>query len=67
VAWEREHGETETDTAAFRREVLPLLQGATLTAMRRATGLSLSYCAQIKQGQRVPHARYWQPLQSLTP
>ena len=48
-------------------DVLAGLAFVSLGAMRRATGLSLSYCAQIKQGQRVPHPRYWQPLYSLTP
>jgi CRISPR-associated endonuclease Cas1 len=48
-------------------DVLAGLASVSLGAMRRATGLSLSYCAQIKQGQRVPHPRYWQPLHRLTP
>jgi CRISPR-associated endonuclease Cas1 len=46
--------------------ILSGLAGASLGAMRRATGLSLSYCAQIKQGRRVPHARYWSALRALT-
>jgi CRISPR-associated endonuclease Cas1 len=48
-------------------DVLAGLASVSLGAMRQATSLSLSYCAQIKRGQRVPHPRYWQPLHSLTP
>lgn len=47
-------------------DVLAGLASVSLGAMRRATGLSLTYCAQIKKGQRVPHPSYWAPLAALT-
>lgn len=34
-------------------------------AMRVATSVSLRYCALIRKGERVPHARHWPPLQRL--
>jgi hypothetical protein len=44
-----------------RREILPLLQTATLPQMRSATGLSLTMCATIRRGY-LPHARHWLAL-----
>jgi hypothetical protein len=66
AAWESEHGSAALDPEAFRLEVLPRLEGVSVTAMRKATGLSLAYCAQIKKGQRVPHPSYWASLAALT-
>src|SRR5262249_15801171 len=64
--WEADHADETADPELFRRQVWPRLRCVSLTAMRRATSLSLSYCAQIKKGQRVPHPSYWQPLKRLT-
>ncbi|HLQ31198.1 MAG TPA: hypothetical protein VK457_00785, partial [Chloroflexota bacterium] len=47
-------------------DVLAGLAFVSLGAMRQATGLSLSYCAQIKKGRRVPHAIYWRPLRAIS-
>ena len=47
-------------------EIVAGLAPVSLGVMQRATGLSLTYCAQIKRGQRVPHASYWAPLAALT-
>jgi CRISPR-associated endonuclease Cas1 len=40
------------------------LQQVSLGAMRRATGLSLTYCAHIKRG-RVPHPMHWAALKAI--
>ncbi len=59
VEWDRTH--EKPDPQVFRREILPLLQAATLPQMRAATGLSLTMCARIRRGY-VPHARHWEGL-----
>lgn len=46
----------------FKREILPLLQDVSLTAMERATELSVRYCSQIRRGLKVPHPMYWNAL-----
>src|SRR5215204_5253485 len=53
AVWEREHAGEEVDKALFRRAILPKLQSASLSAMMRATGLSVKYCADIRRGDRV--------------
>jgi hypothetical protein len=47
----------------FRRLILPHLAGATPTDLAHLTGLSRGYCAQIRDGKRVPHVRHWAVLQ----
>jgi len=64
VAWEREQSGT-LDPGTFAREIGVKLQAASLAAMMRATGLSRPYCAMIRRGARVPHARHWGELCAL--
>jgi CRISPR-associated endonuclease Cas1 len=47
----------------FRRLILPKLAGIQPAALARATGLSPGYCAEIRDGKRVPHPRHWVALQ----
>ncbi len=47
----------------FRRLILPRLAGAHPADLARATGLSRGYCAQIRDGKRVPHSRHWAAFQ----
>ena len=47
----------------FRRLILPRLAGRTPADLARATGLSRGYCAQIRDGKRVPHVRHWAAFQ----
>jgi CRISPR-associated endonuclease Cas1 len=56
-------GASGVDMAAWQ-DILAGLQRVSLGAMRRATGLSLTYCAQIKGG-RVPHPMHWAALQAI--
>jgi hypothetical protein len=37
-------------------------QSIPLRRLAEATGLSLRYCALIRQGKRIPHRRHWQTL-----
>ena len=50
-------------SSEFRRLILPHLAGATPARLADATGLSRGYCAQIRDGRRVPHVRHWAALQ----
>lgn len=62
--WNAEHdGKPDPDT--FRREILPALQGISLSRIMQATGLSLRYCSLIRRGERVPNARYWDALRQV--
>jgi hypothetical protein len=64
VAWERRQTEI-FDPGTFASEIGPKLQAVSLAAMMRATGLSRPYCAMIRRGVRVPHARHWKALCAL--
>ena len=47
----------------FRRLIQPRLAGRRPSDLARATGLSPGYCAQVRDGQRVPHVRHWAAFQ----
>ena len=53
------------DRATFIQEIAPKLANVALVEMMDATGLSRPYCAMIRRGERVPHARHWEPLRAL--
>jgi len=61
VAWDLAHPEA-ADPNLFRAQILPQLQRASIRRLAAATGLSLRYCAQIRRGERIPHARWWEAL-----
>jgi hypothetical protein len=65
LAWDREHPEP-VDRELFAREVAPRLQSLSARALARATGLSVSYCAKVKGGERVPHPMWWAKLHLAT-
>jgi CRISPR-associated protein Cas1 len=46
----------------FRRLILPRLAGLPPRVLADKTGLSPGYCAQIRDGRRVPHVRHWAAL-----
>jgi hypothetical protein len=62
LAWERANP-AAADPDRFRVEILPQIQQISIRRLAGATGLSLRYCALIRRGLRVPHARWWEPLQ----
>lgn len=57
--WDEQHGKL-VDPFAFQREILPLIQGISLSRLQRVTGLSLRYVSLIRRGERTPHPRHWQ-------
>lgn len=66
--WQARHsaepggGYTGTE-AEFRRLILLRLVGAKPSLLAKATGLTPGYCAQIRDGRRVPHLRHWAALE----
>lgn len=62
--WDAVH-EDAADPEVFQREILPGLQGVSLTAMAKATGLSEGYCSFVRRGIKVPHLRHWETLRLL--
>lgn len=63
--WEAEHTDMEIDEAAFANEVLPRLQGLSLSVITAHTGLSQQYCSLIRRGLKVPHPRHWPMFAAL--
>lgn len=66
LEWMQAH-EAPPNSDYFIAEVLPGLRSVSARAIGRATGLSVSYCAQIQRGERVPHPRWWSAMRNLVP
>jgi CRISPR-associated endonuclease Cas1 len=64
--WNQAHG-GQPDPEAFRREVLPLIQGVSIRELVRRTGLSLTFLSQVRRGAEVPHRRWWNALAKSEP
>lgn len=47
----------------FSRLILPRISGLAPRQLARETGLSPGYCAQVRDGNRVPHVRHWAAFQ----
>jgi hypothetical protein len=62
IEWDRTHD--KPDPSVFTREILPLLEGVSLSKMKAATGLSVTMCARVRRGY-VPHPRHWAALRQL--
>lgn len=61
--WESRNSDA-LDDIDFERDILPGLQGFSITKIQRVTGLSLRYCSLIRKGY-VPHKRHWLALLKL--
>ena len=59
--WDERHGKL-IDLAAFRREILPLIQDIPLSRLQRATGLSLRYVILDSARRADPAPKAWQGL-----
>ena len=64
--WDAVHLEPP-DRAIFRAQILPTLASVSISRIARVTGLSVAYCARIKRGHAIPHARWWEVLGELAP
>jgi len=56
-AWDAVH--EQPDLSIFGREILPAIQTVPLRRLAAATGLSVTYCGQVRRGDLVPHPRHW--------
>jgi CRISPR-associated endonuclease Cas1 len=65
--WESMDLEEPIDRKAFAECIRPKLARVSTKAMVEATGLSASYCARIRRGPVVPHARHWYALLLVAP
>ncbi len=66
LAWEAtQPATTELTAVEFAERVLPTLRDIPLSAIRAATGLSLSACSRIRSGSLTPHERHWTALHDL--
>lgn len=63
--WNAAHVDRIADESIFRTEILPTLQGLSLSTIVAATGLSQQYCSLIRRGLKVPHTRHWPSLSAL--
>lgn len=61
AAWEREHGAGQS-AEYFTAVVLPQIVHTRTSVLAHETGLSVNYCATIKAGKHIPHARHWESL-----
>jgi len=57
--WE-EAGGQQQDPSIFIEEILPLIQPLSTRLLSRTTGLSRSYCSNVRAGKYVPHPRHWE-------
>ncbi len=62
--WAREQ-QGQRDRARFERLIAPKLSAYPLSAIARATGLSLAACSRIRAGAQMPHPRHWDGLLAL--
>lgn len=58
-AWLPDH---EWSEEQYREMVLPKLAEVPLSAVAKATGLSISACSRIRSGKLLPHRRHWRIL-----
>lgn len=64
--WDAAHAE-RPDLAIYRGQIRPILASVSISRIARDTGLSLAYCARIKRGGAIPHARWWEMLRRTAP
>jgi hypothetical protein len=64
-AWHTADEDESWTRERYEREVLPVFAGVPLSAIRQATGLSISACSRIRAGKLIPHRRHWEPLSSI--
>jgi hypothetical protein len=60
---ENAHG--RADPNMFHKVILPSLAVLPTRQLVASMGLTRAYCARIKRGELVPHARHWGALGSL--
>jgi CRISPR-associated endonuclease Cas1 len=66
LEWEQSGAAVSIDPEKFTREILPGIQHVPLSQLMRATGLSLRYVSEIRQGAKVPHVRHWSAFAEIS-
>jgi CRISPR-associated protein Cas1 len=61
--WNRTHL-TRPDRVEFTDSILPQIQGVSISALSRASGLSRRYCKLILIGETVPHPLHWEAFRT---
>ena len=59
--WDEAHPE-RPDVQDYLTNVLPRVQRVPVRQLAHASGLSVTHCAYIRRGERVPHPRWWSRL-----
>lgn len=62
--WQRDQGAVDQEVD-FETDILPGLAAVRPGEIAEATGLSETYAAQIRRGERTPHRRHWTALRTL--
>ena len=62
--WREEHP-LRGDPEVYRREIVPGLEGVTLSQIMDACGVAKSTASTIRSGRRVPMERHWETLRLL--
>lgn len=65
LAWQPTADEMSRTSNWYQAEVLPGLPSLPLSAITRATGLSVSAASRIRAGKLHPHERHWEALRAL--
>jgi hypothetical protein len=63
--WDHAHPDVDYDPGAFRRLILPGLQGVKLTDIAQAAGISKGYASNVRAGKFTPHVSTWAGLAAL--
>jgi hypothetical protein len=65
TGWEEISGFEPRDRRSFDKQIRARLRNIPVKLIARATGLSRSYCARIRNGPVTPHPRHWATLRGL--
>ena len=65
AAWDVKRHPKWLTEQAYRRTIQPLLKGISTSRISTNLGVSFSYAANIRRGERMPHPRHWMKLAKL--
>jgi CRISPR associated protein Cas1 len=65
LCWEADAPSEARDRRALDQQIRVGLRNVSVELIARATGLSASYCARIRNGPVTPHPRHWAGLRAL--
>jgi hypothetical protein len=65
AAWDKSKLPDWLDKKFYVGNIQPLLKTVSLSILKSAIGVSLSYAVDVRSGKRIPHPRHWQTLALL--